>query len=125
MAHGGIRDTLKLVNCFHHLLQKLGWCLVAFEQRLCLHGGLQLGPRDLQVERVHTMPLLGRDLFTHMAGVLARRYDARQHGCIDVGIECERARQLIRIAAPLDALGLAKRLQHTLPSSLRAHRVFV
>ena len=70
MAHGGIGDTLKLVHGLHHLLQEFGGLFGV--HRSGFQAALNLRPRDLQVERVQTMPLLGGDLLAHMPRVLPR-----------------------------------------------------
>ena len=72
------------------------------------------------VEPVEPLPLLGRNLFAHLAGIFARRVDAIGDGAWWRLSKISLSRHCLEIAVPLQARRLAQRGHKALPARLRA-----
>jgi hypothetical protein len=125
VAHGGVGDALELVNRLHDTLQEFGLLLGAGEQGLSVAVELVVRARDLEVETVEAVPLLGGDLLTDVAGVLAGGDDAGEDRALVRGVEGELVRERVGIAGPLDVSGIAEGEQDALPAAIGAGSALV
>src|SRR3954454_1405230 len=115
MAHGRVCNFLKLMNYFHHHLEK-------FRQ---FYPVFNFGSGYVQIERVEPVPLFCRYLFANMTRVLTRGDDATNYRRFDRGIERERSRKRICVVCPHDIARTTQRAQYPKPSMFGACRAFV
>ncbi len=74
-------------------------------------------------EPVEPLPLLGRDLFAHLAGIFARAVHAKSHCRVIEIVEDQLVRHRLQIAVPVQARRLAQRSHKPLPAlSVRSPR---
>jgi hypothetical protein len=109
VAHGGICDSVELMNGLHHHLEEFRGIGVDVK-----------GASDIEIERVEAVPLLGRDLLADMAGVFAGGNDGADDAGLKGGVEGEGLGKGIGVVVPDDVRWVAEGAEHATPAVLGA-----